>query len=223
MNNKLIRTLTLICLALLLIITLEWLYAEQAQKQLLRSIRFKEQQTVHDEMPQFNVNQQPEDSYADLVNRPLFIQGRKPVAEADSSQAINGNNDFDWLLSGIYTSQIGLKALLTRKEVQTPDTQPATTAKIVRYRKVIIGDDLDGWIITEIHPHKINLTRGGSKKELPLRKPTVKKTQEQDSSIPLNSDRATLMRPPPPIPEPVSAPQAEPQPELTDDAKNENH
>ncbi|MDD1610714.1 MAG: hypothetical protein LUO95_08990 [Methylococcaceae bacterium] len=193
MNSKLIKTLMLVCLVLLLVITLEWLYAEQAQQQMLSAISSETKPVLNDEMPQINLNSQPEDSYADLVNRPLFISGRKPIAEAEKTpeQVAVVTNTFDWMLNGIYTTKKGLMALLTRTVAKTPEPAPpgvATTkpSSSDKYRKVITGDTIEGWKVAEIHPYEIMLTQGDTQKNLPLRKPKPKAIQGQNAVIPPN-------------------------------------
>jgi hypothetical protein len=195
MNHKLINTLTLVCLVLLFIITLEWLYADYAQKQLLNPISSPAKPTSAEEMPTIDLNTQSEESYADLVNRPLFVSGRKPVAETEQAQTqaqATGvtNNNFDWLLNGIYTTKKGLTALLTRTVAKIPPLTPnLTTAKTPndKYRKVVVGDSIDNWKVAEIHANEIMVTQGSTQNKLLLRKPKAKETQEQNQNVAPNS------------------------------------
>ena len=62
MNRKLIKTLTLVCFILILIITLEWLYAEYTQKQLLSAVDASAKQTPLEEMPTINLNTKTEEN-----------------------------------------------------------------------------------------------------------------------------------------------------------------
>jgi hypothetical protein len=180
MNSKLIKALSIVCLVFIAVITLEWFYATNAQEQLLSSISQPSKQAVTDKMPTINLNAQTEAVYVDLVNRPLFISGRKPVAEVDQTpeQVTAGvAGTFDWQLNGILTTKKGLMALLTRTIVKTPSD---------KYRKVIVGDNIEGWKVAQIHADKIQLTQGSTQKELLLRKLKAKK-QEQNGAIPTNS------------------------------------
>jgi hypothetical protein len=213
MNNKLIKALSLVCFVLILIITLEWFYAARAQKKLLNSNNLPSKQTLPDQMPVIGLNLQAEESYADLVNRPLFIVGRRPVPDAEQGQTTGITNDFDWLLSGVYTSKKGLMALLTRTVAKIPD--PAAKTHVDNYRKVIVGGDVDGWKVTEIHADAIVLTQGMNEKKLPLRKAKTKKTQEQ------NDARATHRQPT--TPEAAPEPQVEPTPTPTNNSENDNN
>jgi hypothetical protein len=206
MNSKLIKTLTLVCLVLLLVIALEWLYAMRAQEQMLSSISSDAKQVVNDEMPQIALNAQSEDSYADLVNRPLFIAGRKPIAEAEQTPeqaAAVINNNFDWMVNGIYTTKKGLMALLTRTVAKIPQVVPGQalpkTSSADKYQKVIAGDTIDGWKVAEIHPYEIILKQGNNKKNLLLRKPKAKATQGQNAPpIPPNPHATRPAIPSPP-------------------------
>lgn len=185
MSGKLIKALVVICLVLMSIITLEWLIAKHSQQQLLNSIESPTQQTSTDEMPVIKLDTQSEESYADLVDRPLFIAGRKPVSETESEQqAAIVTNNFDWRLSGVYTSKKGLMALLSRIIARTPD--PTGKTPTDNYRKVIVGGDVDGWKVAAIHADDILLTQGDTEKKLPLRLPRAKEIQGQNGVMPLN-------------------------------------
>jgi hypothetical protein len=209
MNRKLIRTLAIVCLILMLIISLEWMYAERAQKKLLSPTASLAKIIPPEEMPTIKLNAQTEVSYDDLVNRPLFMADRKPVAETEQSQGQstatgNNNANFDWMLNGIYTTKKGLMALLTRTVAKIPAPSPNPTAgnpSTDKYRKVVVGDNIDGWKVAEINRNEIIFMQGTTQKNLQLRKSKAKGTQNQ---ISVKSD---AMR----IHTPASAPPAESQ------------
>ena len=170
MNIKLMSVLGIVCLALVLIIIGEWFYAGWTQKQVLISITTPEKKSTHDEMPTIELTKQTEASYTDLVARPLFIKGRKPVdeptpEEAQASAAAAVAVVFDWELSGIYTTNKGLSGLFSRSK---------SKAAKDNYRKISVGADLDGWKLTEISTDRALLKQGAQEKELLLRKPKSK-------------------------------------------------
>lgn len=196
MNSKLIKTLSVICLLLMSIIALEWIYGSRAQKKLLSSSHSPEKQSLPDQMPVIGLNLQSEESYADLVNRPLFIEGRRPVPDTRQGQTTGGTNDFDWLLSGVYTSKRGSMALLTRTSVPADSAEKSSS----QYRKVIIGAEIDGWKVADINTDAIILTQGMTEKKLPLRKVKAKQPQEQNTANEIH-------RPTPEAPEPQTEPE----------------
>jgi len=167
MNSKLVSVLAAVCVMLILIITGEWFYAVQVQKQTLASTISAETTQSDDEMPDIELTQESEESYEDLVVRPLFIKGRKPVDEpsAEEAQTNAVANSFDWQLNGVYSTKKGLSALFSR-----------TTSKVPKdnHRKLIAGANLDGWKLTEIHKDKVILKQGSQQKDLLLRKPKLK-------------------------------------------------
>jgi len=162
-----VSVLTAVCVMLILIITGEWFYAVQVQKQALTSTISAETTQSDDEMPDIELTQESEESYEDLVVRPLFIKGRKPVDEpsAEEAQTNAVANSFDWQLNGVYSTKKGLSALFSR-----------TTSKVPKdnHRKLIAGANLDGWKLTEIHKDKVILKQGSQQKDLLLRKPKLK-------------------------------------------------
>ncbi len=225
MNNKLNFVLSIVCVVLILIIGGEWLFAKQAQKKLLNTVVSTGKKVSSDEMPTIELTAQTEESYADMVARPLFIKGRRPVEEPPPAeqQAIAAKPiKFDWALNGVYTLKKELSALFSR-----------TTAKVRKdnYRKIKVGDDLDGWKLSEIHKDKVILKQGSDEKELLLRKPKLKEApQNRNNSTPQElqgkpgaipnqpgSEPPVAVQPgaePVPEPEPEPVPEPEPEPEL---------
>ena len=192
MNNKLISVLAAVCLICVLILVGEWFYAGWAQKQVLTSLMPEETKTSHDELPVITLNQKTEASYTDLVARPLFIKGRKPVdeptpEEEQASAAAAVAIVFDWELNGIYSTNKGLSALFSRSKPKAAKD---------KYRKISVGADLDGWKLTEIYSDKALLMQGSQQKELPLRKLKVK-DPNQKTNVP-NQPQPEDNQPPPP-------------------------
>lgn len=167
MNSKLVSVLVIVCTVLVLIIIGEWLYAVQAQKRTLASTISKETKISLDEMPAIELFRRTEESYADLVAKPLFIKGRKSVDEAshDEAQGFAAANTFDWQLNGVYSTKKGLFALFSRATSKVPKDN---------FRRITADADLDGWKLIEIHKDKVFLKQGSQKKELLLRKPKIK-------------------------------------------------
>ena len=192
MNRKRLYMLGTICITCILIILSEWFYVLWVQNNTLISADAKSTELSLDEMPAIELLRQPEESYVDLVNRPLFIKGRKPVNEPlpESmlpSQAVT--NTFDWQLNGVFTTPKGLSALFSRS---------AKTGKNA-YRKIMIDADLDGWKLTEIHMDRVLLELNNQSKEVVLLKP---KSKVLSKSVTTPLAKGT----PPEIPQPVQAP-----------------
>ncbi|MDP2901647.1 MAG: hypothetical protein Q8N96_00860 [Methylovulum sp.] len=176
-NSKLVAVSGGVCVMLLLVLIGELLYARQAQQQLLSSNLSAGHTAAKDEMPSVDLMRRSEESYADMVARPLFIEGRKPVAEPSPEQ-LQANAitvKFDWVLNGVYTTTKGLSALFSRATTKMPKDN---------HRKIKQGDSLDGWKLTEIHKDKAMLTLDGSRKELLLRKPKLKQLPQKKSNAP---------------------------------------
>jgi hypothetical protein len=204
MNSKLIILLISVCAVLLLIISAEWFFAEQSQQKLLATTNATAKNTPPDEMPGVELTKRPEESYDDLVSRPLFIKGRKPVDEPkpDDAQTPAIAMVFDWELNGVYTKNKGLTALFSRSKVKVPKDN---------YRKVAVGGDLDGWKLAEIHKDKVILMQGGAQKELLLRKPKPKQPSlAKNRPIPPVPQSA---QPSMPIPGSIPNPEIIPPPE----------
>ena len=208
MNTKLIKFLVSACIGLCLIIAVEWLYASYSKHRVLTSISSEKLQDYKtDELPKIDLTKQPEESYVDLVARPLFIEGRKPVDEPspEAAQAAAKSESFDWQLNGIYSTKKTTSALFSRSKSKVAKDN---------HRKITVGDDLDGWKLTEINKDRVMLKQGGNEKELLLRKPKLKELPPG----------AKKQKPPAP---PVSVPAAVPEPaedteDTTEDTSENN-
>ncbi len=210
MNSNLIKLLAAVCMGLSVIIAGEWLYAGYMRHDLLGSISSaKSQDYKTDELPEIELTKQPEDSYVDLVARPLFIKGRRPVNEPvpEGTQAAAKPESFDWQLSGIYSTKKTVSALFSRSKTKVAKDN---------YRKITVGTGIDGWTLSEINKDRVILTQGGDKKELLLRKPK-RKVQPTEA----NGDMPNAAQPAPePVPttEPAPVPEPAPEPEPVPDA-----
>lgn len=194
MNSKLISVLAIVCGLLMVIIIGEWVYAVHAQKQLLLSTPPAETRQSADEMPVIDLAQRSEESYTDMVARPLFLKGRKPVNEprVKGNEAVVANVKFDWQLNGVYSKQKTLKAFFSRATAKVPKDN---------YRKLAIGEDIDGWKLAEIHPDRVILVQSTEQKELQLRKPKLK-ALPQNKNNPAPQPAPVNQPAPPPAPEP---------------------
>jgi len=170
MNTKLIKLLTIACAVLGVIIVGEWLYASYAKRQMLLSIQSGAATPYQaDKLPELNLAQQTEESYVDLAARPLFIEGRRPVAEpevaGDGSTAESGS--FDWQLDGIYSDKKRTSALFSGTK--------KTGAKYESL-KLTTGDEVQGWRLAEIRQDGVTLEKDGNRKDIMLRKPKLKES-----------------------------------------------
>ncbi|MDD5274562.1 MAG: hypothetical protein PHR16_00575 [Methylovulum sp.] len=206
MNNKLISVLAGVAAVLVLIVIGEWWYAQQVKASLLNAVVTPQKHTVEDAMPSIDLTGQREEDYVDLVDRPLFIKGRKPVDEPDpkQTQASAVAVKFDWALNGVYTTKKGLSALFSRATMKVPKDN---------FRKLSEGGDLDGWKLTEIHYDHVVLTQDSTEKELLLRKPKLKQLPTtKANNAPQPPGQGKDIPQPQPEPEPEVEPEAEPEP-----------
>jgi hypothetical protein len=212
MNIKLIKLLAAICAGLSFLIVCEWLYAVYAQKQLLESVASANTKgKAITQLPAIELAKRPESSYTDLVARPLFIQGRKPVDEPNSEQAAAANtatDEFNWSLNGIYTFQNTLYAFFSRTTTKVPKDN---------YRKVTKDSEIDGWKLIEIQKEKVVVSQGVKQKELPLRKAKPKDAPNNlghpvPPPIPNQPGQPPLQPGQHPVPAAVPVPMPEPEP-----------
>ncbi len=212
MNRKHLFLLATTCSVCIFIIICEWFYGLWLQQQVLNSTTASHSEISADKMPVIDLLNQPEESYVDLVTRPLFIKGRRPVKEISQETALAAGtiaNTFDWQVNGIYTTPKGVSALFSRSTAKT-----AKTTKNA-HRKLTVGADLDGWKLTEIDKDRVLLEQNNQSKELLLQKPKPKELSKRPNT-PLGAGfppEAPNIAPPPEIPNPFNTPNS-PQPAL---------
>ncbi|MCX7082575.1 MAG: hypothetical protein NT008_04365 [Methylococcales bacterium] len=206
MNRKRLSVFVTICIACIMIIIGEWFYALWMKQHTPNTTNASPSTQLLDEMPVIELLQQPETSYVDFINRPLFIKGRKPVNEPLPETMLAGEtlaNTFDWQLNGIYTTANGLSALFSRSSAKA--TKNA-------HRKITIGAELDGWKLTEIYMDRVLLEQNNQSKELLLQKPKSKALSKNITTPLANDTPLQIPNTPPPAqaPNPFNTPNSPP-------------
>ncbi len=129
------------------------------------TVQKKNVTALQEEATDLNLSDPSEDNYSDLVERPMFIKGRKPVEEPIPEEmalaTAQKTENVNWELIGIYSTPKGTTAFFSRSNGRLPKDN---------FRKCKLGDALDGWHLSEINENAVSLTQGTETKKLPLRK-----------------------------------------------------
>jgi hypothetical protein len=153
------------------------------------TVQKKNVTALQEEATDLNLSDPSEDNYSDLVERPMFIKGRKPVEEPIPEEmalaTAQKTENVNWELIGIYSTPKGTTAFFSRSNGRLPKDN---------FRKCKLGDVLDGWHLSEINENAVSLTQGTETKKLPLRKMKPK----NPTPTPVSPANAT----PVPVPEP---------------------
>ncbi|PPD35899.1 MAG: hypothetical protein CTY19_02310 [Methylomonas sp.] len=162
MNQRLLNWQLLACAALSVILVAEWAIGEANHSQLQATL----DKTVladyqSDALPELDLAKQASESYNAIVERPLFIEGRKPIAEqaADSPAAADNGQLDDWLLIGVYNKG-ERKLALFRKQNEAKS-----------FLKITENQSVSGWQLIQIQADRVLLQQGGQQKSIMLRKP----------------------------------------------------
>lgn len=118
------------------------------------------------------------DSYTDLIERPLFVEGRRPLEESDDAlqQADKYQGEIRAKLMGIYSGSDGMTALILDAE-----------GKYVRVKK---QDSVDGWQVEALFPDRVTLKQGVETQDLKLHKPKPKFSRKPRQRKPTPKSRA---------------------------------
>ncbi len=169
------------------------------------TVQKKNVTALQEEATDLNLSDPSENSYSDLVDRPMFIKGRKPVEEPIPEEmalaTAQKTENVNWELIGIYSTPIGTTAFFSRSNGRLPKDN---------FRKCKLGDALDGWQLSEINENGVNLTQGIETKNLPLRKMKPKNS----TPTPVSPTNASPV--PVPAPQNIDATNLTVQPTTTD-------
>lgn len=158
--------LAVACVLFGLVILFEWTgYRKEAGEMEKRlGAAGEEAGLVLESRAQANFALRPIDDYAEMVERPLFVEGRKPpVLTAEENPLPAAGNILEPLkaqLMGVVATPEGMTILFVDSKGE--------------YRRARQGGDLEGWRIREVKTDRIVLERGNGVEELLLRKPKPK-------------------------------------------------
>jgi len=192
MNQKLLKLQLVACGMLSLVLVAEWGYGQYADRQLQALL---DQQASSDfqpeELPELNADTPSADQYAAVVERPLFIEGRKPIVEEAPKevQPVEVGQIDDWQLIGVYTKS------------KQPTVLFRNQKEAKKYLKLNEQQSISGWKVQKIQPDQVTLQQGSQQKIVPLRKPRAQSPAgNAKSPIKPNRPGAPVNAAPPPVP-----------------------
>ncbi|WP_347989606.1 hypothetical protein [Methylomonas sp. AM2-LC] len=204
MNLKLLKVQALLSALFCLILAAEWGYAEYSNRELQQQLKAEAADTASiAELPSIVNLKTAATEFNEVVERPLFIEGRKPIVEvpAENAQQAEISQIDDWSLIGIYHKDNQPVALFSKK----------TEAK--KYLKIKVGQLISGCVLNDIQPDRVILQQAGQQKTVLLRKPRA-----EPPAVPGGKPAS---RPPPPPKQPKNlVPPPNINPENANDEKN---
>lgn len=206
MNSRFLRWQLGAVTMLLMVLLMEWgysIHSNQALQALLDKVVESEYQA--DELPELELSKQSADSFAAINEKPLFIEGRKPLPEKapDAPATAETSQLEEWLLIGIYDNKSKLKVALFRKQNEAK-----------KFLKLNLNQTISGWQLKQIQPDRVVLEQGGQEKSVMLLKPRqqVKApvTPAKPATPPAHAGQPQRQVPPAKAANPVTPPPAEP-------------
>lgn len=180
MNRTLFKWQLISAAILLFALFVEWSFTEFSRGELQEILN----QTIAadyqaEPLPSLEQPKQLSGNFMGVVERPLFIEGRKPLAETVETgvetAAETGQID-DWLLIGIYNRDKRQWALFRKQN------------EAKKFLKLNEQQMISGWRLKQIQFDRVILQQGAQEKALMLRKP------REQGKIP-----EPAKRPPPPV------------------------
>ncbi|AMK78393.1 MULTISPECIES: hypothetical protein [Methylomonas] len=163
MNQKLIRLQLLGCGILGLLLVAEWTYSQFTLTQLRTLLEPRAQTDAPaEQLPNIADSKGTAESYSDIVDRPLFVEGRKPLAEAnptDNLQTQDSGQIDDWELIGVYDKDNKPTALFRKRN------------EAKKFLKITEEQSISGWLLKQIQADHVQLQQAGQEKSVVLRKP----------------------------------------------------
>ncbi|MGY6276872.1 hypothetical protein [Methylomonas sp. MgM2] len=167
MNATLFKYQLVACGVLGTVLLLEWGVGEIGRRHLRDTLNKNIDSDYQSEpLPSLNLPKLSEHSFNSIVERPLFIEGRKPIpqdtSEDDSEAAADEGQLDDWALIGIYNKNKnkGKRRALFRNQKETG-----------KFLKLYEEQTISGWLLKQIQSDRVILQLGGQQKNVMLRKP----------------------------------------------------
>ena len=203
MNKIWLKIQLALCGLLLLALLGEWAYGRMVWDDLQLSLappRPSDYQA--DDLPELEMLELEMEA---VVERPLFIEGRKPIIEAVENQAqptVDHGQIDEWPLIGIYNKGQQPMALFRKQN------------EAKKYLKLTEQQMIAGWQLQQIQADRVLLMQNGQTKTVMLRKP-----RPQLKSTTPSAPRNKPPVPPQPAPmQPTATPNNnEPSPETNND------
>lgn len=184
MNSKAIKLLSGLCLFLLLVLLCEWLLSGSSEQALSDPSHTEDSQAQVTKLPKLVVNKQSAESYTQMVERPLFIEGRRPVIDEEGEDDVEETGQIeDLVLQGIYSVKGQQQALFNTKGIGR------------NYLKKSEGEDVNGWLLKEIQTDRVVLEQGDKEQTVMLRKPKPKTPSKPTSAKRRQSRNAIKLNP----------------------------
>lgn len=195
MNQKLLRLQLIGGSVLSVLLVAEWGYGQYAHGQLQALLDQAANSDFQAEaLPELNADTLSADQYSAIVERPLFIEGRKPIVEepVKPAQTVDVGQIDDWQLIGVYT------------KAKQPMVLFRNQKEAKKYLKLNQQQTISGWTVQKIESDKVTLQQGAQQKIVPLRKPRVQAPGKAVPS-PGKPPHRPVAPTPPPAPAPVPA------------------
>lgn len=163
MNQKLLRLQLIGCAMLGVGLLAEAGYHQYADSQLRATLdKPAESDFQAEDLPELSNPTEDLGQYAEITERPLFIEGRRPIVEEAVKEApapVEVGQIDDWQLIGVYSRAKQPMALFrNQKEAK-------------KFLKLNQHQTISGWQLQQIDPDRVTLQQGSQQKIVPLRKP----------------------------------------------------
>ncbi|MDT4331240.1 hypothetical protein ACQE3E_15160 [Methylomonas sp. MED-D] len=163
MNQKLLKLQLIGCGLASLTLAAEWTYGNLAWNELLKALEPPvPAEFQSEELPELPERQRSLENFAEIVDRPVFIEGRRPIADTATSDATAGpdlGQIDDWALIGIYNKDRNPIALFSKRN------------EAKKFQKLNESQSISGWTLKQILADRVVLTQAGQEKAVALRKP----------------------------------------------------
>jgi hypothetical protein len=177
----------LVSALLLLLMMIEWGMLHWQRRDVLRLVAATPVQTAQPAVENTPIFSLPAiDSYLQMVDRPLFMEGRKPGVETGPVPAPEQ-----------IVPQANVQAMKLMGIILMPGTQVALLADDHNhYKRVRIGEVFGGWTLLAVYPDHVQMGHGADNRELKLLKP------RQSGAVNAGVPPAPAFGQPPPSPRP---------------------
>lgn len=157
-----------LCLLLLIIMAVQYSFGANYRTELIDKLKHSESTGfLMPEIPDYEFDTHNIENFHDIVERPLFFKARKPIEPVENIpvETVVASEKLSFILTGIINTPKGLYCLLQNLRAKE---------KKDRFKRLEEGDEVEGWVVNEIHPDHVVISADGKSEEIKLAKPRLK-------------------------------------------------
>lgn len=157
-----------LCFVMAIVLAVQWYIVSRQEQEIREQVKKPVESKIElADPPEDNLQLGEQGDFKEITSRPLFIKSRKPLPESTS--------DNDVIEASVAEPMTELAARFTGY-IEVPGGRVALIkdTNTRKYYRLHQGEQINDWILTELHPDRVIFKQGDATEELLLRVPKVR-------------------------------------------------